>query len=199
MNDFILLIIGLTPGAVGIALGKLLNGDTAPEPLNSGLIKYFLYSSSALVFTELSGLAQPLQKTLEQSNSFTLLDIAVPAAVAALIAIVWKLFLKRAVIWAANKLLRLSSYNEISMPESALENLLIDGKGHFIEVHMPDGRCFTGALKEHGAHYETITLCSLPDWTNDADVERCEKKTVIMLKNGVVIKEFDYKCKEPND
>lgn len=197
MNDFILLIIGLTPGAVGIALGKLLNGDTAPEPLNNGLIKYFLYSSSALVLTELSGFAQPLQKTLAQSNNFTLWDIAVPAGVAALLALVWKLFLKRAVIWTANKLLRVFGHVEITMPNYALENMLGDGQGHFVEIQMPDGKIFTGEVVEVNPVDGAITLRKLPEWINDDDVERYEKEVVIMLNTGVVIKEFAYQCKGP--
>lgn len=199
MTEFILLLIALTPGAVGIALGKLLNGDVAPEPLNSGIIKYFLYSSTALVLTELSGWAQPLQKTLAQRNDFTLLDIAVPAGISAIVALAWKLFVKRAVIWAANKILLLFGYNEITMPGSALENLLDDGQGHFIEVHYPDGRVITGETREHGPHYGTITVVDLPEWVNDIELERYEKKTVIMLKTGIVIKEFDYKYKESKD
>ena len=199
MTDFILLIIVLTPGIIGIAIDKLLNGDTSPEPLNKGIVKYFLYSSAALFATELSGWAQPLQKTLTQSNNFTLWDAAAPACAAVIIAVTWKLFFKRAVINASNKMLVFFGYNAITLPNSALENMLLDAKGHFIEIHFPDGRVIVGELVEYESTYKTITLAPLPDWVNDNYIVRYEKNNIVLFETGMVVKEFAYKNLSPVD
>lgn len=43
-NVSILTIAALAPGFVGIAVTKLLDGDTTAEPLDKGILKYFLGS-----------------------------------------------------------------------------------------------------------------------------------------------------------
>lgn len=192
MSESILLVIALTPGIIGIAIGKLLNGDTSAEPLNKGIVKYFLYSSTSMLLAELFTTAHPLTKALNKSTNFTLLDIEIPTLIAICIAFVWKLFLKKFIIWIINKLLPFCKQNAISLPSAPLENLLLDGESHFLEIYLADGKIITGELKEYNYTDNTITLRPLPSWINDSDVARYEKDSVIMLSSGMIIKEFDY-------
>lgn len=209
MDNPILLIMALTPGIIGIATSKLLDGDTSPEPIDKGIIKYFLYSASALLITELIGFliefsaslknpdliiesVHPLQKALTQNNNFTFWDIILPSLLAVIIALSWKLYLKDKIICLANKLLLYFGKNAIALPSYELESLLADGKGHFLEVHFPNGRIVTGMLHEYNIATNTIRLRPLPDWITDNDVARYEKDTIAILDTGIVIKEFDY-------
>lgn len=192
MSESILLVIALTPGIIGIAIGKLLNGDTSAEPLNKGIVKYFLYSSTSMLLAELFTVAHPLTKALNKSTNFTLLDVEIPTLIAICIAFSWKIFLKKFIIGVINKLLPFCKQNAISLPSSPLENLLLDGKSHFLEIYLADGKKVTGELKEYNYTDNTITLRPLPPWINDSDVARYEKDSVIMLSNGMIIKEFDY-------
>lgn len=196
MDNPILLIMALTPGIIGIATSKLLDGDTSPEPIDKGIMKYFLYSASALLLTELIGSViqpiQPLQKALTQSNNFTIWDIIFPSLLAIIIALSWKLYLKGKIIHLANKLLLHLGKNTIALPSYELESLLADGEGHFLEVHFPDGRIVIGMLHEYNIATNTIRLRPLPDWINDNNIARYEKDTVAILDTGIVVKEFDY-------
>lgn len=205
MDNPILFIMALTPGIIGIATSKLLDGDTSPEPIDKGIMKYFLYSASALLLTESIGSViqpiqpiQPLQKALMKNPAFTIDDFVYPALMAVIVALSWKIFLKKLVIFITNLILSLFRKNMIDLPPSALDKLLADGNGHAVEIYFPDGRIVIGVVSEYYSTPNTITIQKLPSSINLGSIEESEKNILVFLETGVIIKNYTFPV-EKND
>lgn len=199
MNEYILIVIALAPGFIGIATSKLLNGDTSAEPLNNGIMKYFLYSSTSMLMAEYCTDAHPITKALNSNGKFTLDDFVTPMLLAIAIAIAWNFFIKFSLLFLINIFLRLLRYNTVGLPSYQLENLVLDGKAHYLEIVYPNGEKIKGALTEYDPVFKTLTLKPLPNWTEHKDIQYFEKSTTVLLENGTIIKEFDYKNVGSND
>ena len=139
MNDPILVITGLAPGFIGIAVQKLLRGDVTEEPLQRGILKYFLYAASALLLTDmiavLRGVAGPVGKILA-GTSLSYFDCTLPMLSACIIAIFWHAAGSRIAIWGANKINKLAGRNPIFLDQCMMETMLSDNKPHFLEIQL---------------------------------------------------------------
>lgn len=192
-NVSILTIAALAPGFVGIAVTKLLDGDTTAEPLDKGILKYFLYSASALISTDLFTTAQPLHKVID-GQRLEYIDYWVPILMAAVISIFWALCGKKLFVWLANVINKVGCRNTVFLEPTMLEVLTNDNEGHFLEVTLPNGEKKRGVLKKVLAHEQALLLEPDTEWA--AVQEKYTKKDVIYLNSGVAIREYGYKDKE---
>ena len=89
MENFIIMIASLAPGFVGIAVQKLLNGDTTSGAVQGNIMIYFLYAASSLLCAELVfWFHGPISKLL-MNEPIQLVDILVPMGFALIIAVFW--------------------------------------------------------------------------------------------------------------
>lgn len=192
-NVSILTIAALAPGFVGIAVTKLLDGDTTAEPIDKGILKYFLYASSALILTDLCTYAQPLHKLIE-GQRLEYIDYLAPILMAAAISIFWAIFGKNLFVGLANEINEAGCRNKIFLDSTMLECLTNDGKGHFLEIKLPNGEVRKGELKKVLVHEQSLLLEPEPAWT--AKYEEYTIKDVVYLNSGVLIREYGYRIKE---
>ena len=191
-NISILTIAALAPGFVGIAVTKLLDGDTTAEPLDKGILKYFLYSASALILTDLSTLAQPIHKVID-GQRLEYIDYWLPILMAATISILWALIGKRFFILLANIINKIGRRNTVFFQGTMLEALTNDNEAHFLEITLPNGEKKRGVLKKVLAHEQAVLLEPDTEWA--AVQEEYTKKDVVYLDSGVAIREYAYKYK----
>lgn len=194
MNESILLILALAPGVVGIAVSKLFAGDVTPEPLNQGIVKYFIYSTVSILLAECLPFAAPLSQALN-NEPLTTLDITMPLLIAFLLAAFWRLFLESLVVWIANKLLSACNKNNVVLRKGVFASLE-DNQGHIVEIIFPDGRTIKGMTMETDKFNNDMILAELPEWTKDPRYEEYVKQTLILTKDKIIIKEYGYRCKE---
>lgn len=191
MDNPILLITALAPGFIGIAVNKLLQGNSDSEPLDKGVLKYFLYSAATLLLTELTT-AKPLRKILEKQQ-LTIEDCLYPLFWAILIAIAWELVIRDYLLKCINFVYRKIGRNEIFLSRSMLEDMVADGKKHFLEVQFADGSVINGLVEKINQQENAIILIPEPDWVDDIDVKRFEVQQFIMFDKNIIVKEYDYK------
>ncbi len=192
-NTSILTIAALAPGFVGMAVTKLLDGDTTAEPLDKGILKYFLYSASALILTDLCTPAQPLHKVI-YGQRLEYIDYWVPILMAAVISIFWALYGKNLFVWIANTINKVGCRNTVFLEPTMLEVLTNDNEGHFLEVTLPNGEKKRGVLTKVLVHEQSLLLESDTEWA--VGHEEYTKKDVVYLNSGVAIREYGYKYKE---
>lgn len=193
MENTILLILLLSPGFIGIAVNKLLTGDTSTEPINQNIMSYFLYSASALAITELI-FGKPLSSILAGAK-MTVYDCFYPLAAAALISALWEIVLRDKIVTPAiNAVMRLLGRNEIALSNLLLYNMLADGRGHIIEIYSTaDNKLLAqGMVNEVSKDEKAIKLSPLPAWVNDNDVKRYEVQRLLLIKEELLVIEYAF-------
>lgn len=192
-NTFILNIAALAPGFVGIAVTKLLDGDTTAEPLDQGILKYFLYSASALILTDLCTSAKPLHKVIDRQQ-LEYIDYWMPILMAAVISIFWAILGKKIFVYLANLINKIGCRNTVFLKTTMLEALTNDCEGHYLEITLPNGEKKSGMLTKVLTHEQSLMLEPKPEWTDK--YEEYTKKEIIYLDSGLSIREYGYKIKE---
>lgn len=195
MDNPVLLITALSPGFVGIAVHKLLKGDVTAEPLQQGVLKYFLYAASSLFLTDgilsAAGQTGTISKILT-NQQLSYMDCMVPMICAAVIAVLWSVCGNTLAVRLANGINRRAGHNPVFLDESMLYTMLADNKPHFLEVQFPDGRTERGYITKTITHEKTIMLEPEPDWTKSSGFYRRDVRKMIDLATGVVITEYEY-------
>jgi len=191
MENFIIMIASLAPGFVGIAVQKLLNGDTTSGAVQGNIMIYFLYAASSLLCAELVfWFHGPISKLL-MNEPIQLVDILVPMEFALIIAVFWHIIGARLAKMFANGINKIAGKNSIMMDADMLETMLNDNQAHFLEVSFPDGTEKNGYVTNVIVSTREIMLEPEPEWTKDYN--RHTKRTCINLNSGIVITEYEYK------
>lgn len=191
MENLIIVIISLSPGFIGMAIQKLLNGDTTPGAIQSNIMTYFLYAASSLLCAELVCLFHgPISKLL-MHEPVLLADILIPMGIAVVIAVFWHSIGARWAYNIANKINKLAGKNSIIMDSDMLETMLNDNQPHFVTVTFPNGTERSGYVTNVIVSNKEIMLEPNPDWTKD--YTRHTKRECIELNSGIVITEHEYK------
>lgn len=191
MENFIITIVSLSPGFIGMAVQKLLNGDTTPGAIQSNVLIYFLYAASSLLCTELLfWFHGPINKLL-MHDPIQLVDILVPMVIAVVIAVLWHIIGVRLAYKFANKINKLAGKNSIIMDSDMLETMLNDNQPHFVTVTFPNGTERSGYVTNVIVSNKEIMLEPNPNWTKD--YTRHTKRECIELSSGIVITEHEYK------
>lgn len=186
-----IMIISLSPGFIGMAVQKLLNGDTTPGAIQSNIMTYFLYAASSLLCAEIvHWFHGPISKILMQ-EPVSLADILIPMGIAVAIAIFWHTIGGRLAYRAANKVNELAEKNSIIMDSDMLETMFNDNQPHFVTVTFPNGTQRSGYVTNVIVSNKEIMLEPNPDWTKD--YTRNTKRECIDLNSGIVVTEYEYK------
>lgn len=175
----------LAPGFIGVAVGKLMTGDNTKEPLNNGILKYFLYSGSSWCICTLFNLVCTMSDSI-----FLVMSIFV----AALLGILWPTLIKGWTITAANFINKLFNKNPIFLNESILEKLTADNEPHFLEVYKGGKVITSGWGSDVMIHENAFIIDRDLEWEEYFKNHEHEERTVIFLDKDTYIKE--YKLKE---
>ncbi len=186
----ILIIAILSPGFIGIATTKLLDGDTTPEPLNQGILKYFLYAAASLIFTDLCTPCKVLHKLIEGTPPLSYMDYIAPMIMAIVISILWALFIKKLAEHFANEINEMGGRNKIFLDSSMLEAFISDNQPHFLEITFPDGRTINGYIDQTMVHEKSIILKPDTEWSENRKTYII--RTLVYLDSKIVIKEYDF-------
>lgn len=191
MENFIITMVSLSPGFIGMAIQKLLNGDTTPGAIQSNIMTYFLYAASSLLCAEIvCWFHGPINKLL-MHEPVLLVDILIPMGIAVVIAVLWHIIGARLAYKIANKINELAGKNSIIMDSDMLETMLNDNQPHFVTVSFPNGTERSGYVTNVIVSNKEIMLEPNPDWTKD--YTRHIKRECIELNSGIVITEHEYK------
>lgn len=193
MNDNpILMIAILSPGFIGIATTKLLDGDTTPEPLNQGVLKYFLYAAASLIFTDLCTPHKVLHKLIDR-QPLSYMDYIAPMLTAVVISIIWALFAKKLAVHFANEINEAGGRNKIFLDSSMLETFINDNQSHFLEITFSDGRIIRGYVTKTIMHEKSLLVHPEPNWTQDKQHKEYTVRTLVYLDTNTTIREYAFK------
>lgn len=190
----ILIIAILSPGFIGIATTKLLDGDTTPEPLNQGVLKYFLYAAASLILTDLWTPCKVLHKLIEK-QPLSYMDYIAPMIMAIVISILWALLVKKLAEHFANEINEAGGRNKIFLDSSMLEAFINDNQEHFIEITFSDGRIIKGYVNKTIMHEKSLLILPEPTWTKDEQYEEYTVRTLVYLETNTTIREYAFKEK----
>lgn len=188
----ILIIAILSPGFIGIATTKLLDGDTTPEPLNQGILKYFLYAAASLIFTDLCTPCKVLHKLIEK-QPLLYMDYIAPMITAIVLGILWTSVGKNLAEHFANLINEMWGRNKIFLASSMLEAFINDNQGHFIEITFSDGRIIRGYVKKTIMHEKSLLVYPEPSWTKDERYTEYTIRTVVYLDTNTTLREYAFK------
>lgn len=189
MNSLLLNIVLLSPGFVGIAVNKLLDGDTTSDTVQNSTMKYFLYSAFSYTLTEMLGASMTLSKILA-GQAFKVEDYLMPIIAAALLSLIWTIKGRKIILQAANKLNIACGRNAVFLEKAMSEKIFNDGKGHFLEVTFSDGRKERGMLQYVLEQEASYALVPEPEWTKD--YEEYTVRNIVYPKLGVSIREYNF-------
>lgn len=191
MENFIIMIVSLSPGFIGLAVHKLLNGDTTPGAIQSNIMTYFLYAASSLLCAEIMCWFHGAISKILMHEPVWLADILLPIGIAAAIAIFWHIIGGRLAYKIANQINKVAGKNSIIMDSDMLETMLNDNQPHFVTVTFPNGTERSGYVTNVIVSNKEIMLEPNPDWTKD--YTRNTKRECIDLNSGIVVTEYEYK------
>ena len=134
MENFIIMIVSLSPGFIGMAVHKLLNGDTTPGAIQSNIMTYFLYAASSLLCAEIVCWFHGAISKILLHEPVWLADILLPMGIAVVIAILWHIIGGRLAYKIANQINKVAGKNSIIMDSDMLETMLNDNQPHFVTV-----------------------------------------------------------------
>ncbi len=192
MDNPILLITALAPGFIGIAVQKLLNGDTTTETIQQGILKYFLFAASALLVTDAClRFNGPVSRILQQ-EPLRYIDCLVPMGIAVVLSVLWHVRGCKWIIRVANIINTWAGKNQIFLRTNMLEEMLNDGKPHFLDIKFPDGTQTCGYLSKVVAHDKNLMLEPEPKWTKDTAYKRKTVRQLIDLNSNTIVTEYEY-------
>lgn len=190
MSDNPILMIAIfSPGFIGIATTKLLDGDTTPEPLNQGVLKYFLYAATSLIFTDLVTPCKIFHKLIAK-QPLSYMDYITPMLMAIVLSILWISVGKKLAIAFANLINEMWGRNKIFLDSSMLEAFISDNQPHFLEITFPDGRTINGYIDQTMVHEKSIILKPDTEWSENRKTYII--RTLVYLDSKIVIKEYDF-------
>ena len=184
-------ILLLCPGIVGIAAANLINGDNKTPGLSEGIVKYFLYSCASWIIAELFMPGYVLSKVL-QGDKIQTLEVFYPILAALIIGICWNLFLKKMLLFGANLLNKVFNRNQVFLSESILADILCDNKYHFLEVKKDNEIIAKGYITKRHGNEKALVLVPDDEYIDCGYTEKT-KQYIVYLKDGIVIREYDYK------
>lgn len=191
MENPIIWICMMTPGFAGLAVLKLLNGDTTDGAVQQNVLKYFLFGSLSLLIAEAARLFHgPLSKILEHSP-ITLWDCVIPMVAAVILAVFWYVAGLRIAVKIANRINTAAGKNPIFLQHDLLERILNDGQSHFLEIRFPDGTKQKGYVSDVITSRRSLILRPEPAWT--ADYVRQDIQTLVELSTGIIVTEYRFK------
>ena len=119
------------PGFVGVAACKLMNGNPQKEKLNNEVLAYFLFGGTAwLLVASLDNICSLQGLALSESTR-----IACTIICAALLGILWPVWLRDKAVALANIINCYFGKNPIFVEETILEKLGCDNKPHYYEAY----------------------------------------------------------------
>lgn len=176
-------IAQIAPGFIGVALGKLMNGDPKKENLNDSFLGFFLYAGAAwLIATAAALAAEYLQHPISHTGFIVISMLA-----AALLGILWPSGLRSKVISLANSYLSALGKNKIFMEEEIMDQIGHDNKPHYYEVYR-NGQMIASGWGEHiSSSDKGMSLIKVDGFNVD---EMKEIRNIVWQESDMVIKEY---------
>lgn len=171
------------PGFIGVAACKLMNGNTQKEKLNNEVLAYFLFGGTAwllvFIFDNVCG------STFRESTR-----IACAIICAALLGILWPVWLRDKAVALANIINCYFGKNPIFVEETILEKLGCDNKPHYFEIYKA-GNLIASGWGEHFLNNEkSFSLRSIEGYTME-DLQ--EFRAIVWRGEDMVLKEYILK------
>lgn len=171
------------PGFVGVAAAKLMVGKLESENLNSGVLKYFLYTCAAWLFALLVDL---LCASFELSITETTRTI-ISLVFAAVLGLLWPVWLCEKALAFANGLRACFNKEAISSDETILHLITTDNRPHYYEIYKGTVLVASG-WSEYNCFSENSMSLKKVDGYDVADMK--EIRNVVWVASDTVIKEY---------
>lgn len=190
MDKSLLTILLLSPGMVGIATSALFNGESNPPEIGKAVIKYFLYSCFAWILSELIFPDYVLSKVL-QGIKLTTIEVFYPIIISFLLGAGWVLFIEKLLIKGVNILNSGLGRNQIFLEQALFDRLFRDQNYHFLEIQKDGKSIAKGYAQFHQGTERSLSLISDEEYVKAGYTERT-KQYLVYLKDGIVLREYEY-------
>lgn len=188
MDSSLLIILVIAPGMIGIAVSCLFNGNSKPPGISNSLIEYFLFSVTSWVLAELLFPGYVMSKVL-QGYTLSTLDLLKPMFFAIIIGAMWSLGLKKLILWFVNLINKICGKNIVFLESTMFDKAFGDNKHHFLEVIKDGVPIAKGCLADYQKDENSFSLIDDNKYSGHT---ACDKKRVIYINNGLVIREYEY-------
>ncbi|MBR5589754.1 MAG: hypothetical protein IKW41_06335 [Phascolarctobacterium sp.] len=171
------------PGFVGVAAAKLMVGKLESENLNSGVLKYFLYTCAAWLFALLVDL-------LGMSLGFTITETTrtiISLVFAFILGLLWPVWLCEKALSFANGLRACFNKEAIFSDETILHKIVSDNRPHYYEIYKGTVLVASG-WSEYNCFSENSMSLIKVDGYDVADMK--EIRNVVWVASDTVIKEY---------
>lgn len=174
------------PGFIGVAACKLMNGNTQKEKLNNEVLAYFLFGGTAwLLVASLDNICSLQGLSLSESTR-----IACTIICAALLGILWPVWLRDKAVALANIINFYFGKNPIFVEETILEKLGCDNKPHYYEAYKA-GTLVASGWGEHFIRNEKSFSLRQIEGYDTEDLQ--EVRYIIWQDKDMILKEYTLK------
>lgn len=174
------------PGFIGVAACKLMNGNPQKEKLNNEVLAYFLFGGTAwLLVASLDNICSLQGLALSESTR-----IACTIICAALLGILWPVWLRDKAVALANIINFYFGKNPIFVEETILEKLGCDNKPHYYEAYKA-GTLVASGWGEHFIRNEKSFSLRQIEGYGMEDLQ--EVRYIIWQDKDMILKEYTLK------
>ena len=183
MENVLQQLVLLAPGFFGVAGAKLATGKLDNENLNGGVFKYFIYTSTAWLFTlAVDVLGERYSFTIEEST-----HTIIPLAFACVLGFLWPICLCDIALSIANAIRRFFGKIPIFPDGTIFEKLSCENRPHYYEVYRNNTLVASG-WAEYLCYTENSFSLIKVDGYDIADMK--EVRNVLWVGSDMVIKEY---------